>query len=202
MPLSRERVREGRSSFPLSMQKPRSAKVHSETKRFAGVDFGLGCLQAGSLCFMFCRRTLLVMPLIAFGAGVVAPAADDFVLARNRVGNVIIGMPESAIYRVYPRQITRKVDLQLEGMPTPAVQVFLTKDRRHPSLVIRLDGPVSGVYGVEVMDSRFKTARGIGVGSSFWPTSEDGKGAFICKRRGDYWRIGRRPQHDFQPGDR
>lgn len=124
-------------------------------------------LQAGSLCFMLCRRTLLVVTFIAFGAGAVALAADDFVLARNRVGNVIIGMPESAIYRVYPRQITRKVDLQLEGFPTPAVQVFLTEDRQHPSLVIRLDGPVRKVYGVEVMDSRFKTARGIGVGSSF-----------------------------------
>jgi hypothetical protein len=116
---------------------------------------------------MLCRRTLLrVLPFIAFGAGL-APAADDFVLARNRVGNVIIGMPESAIYMVYPRQITKKVDLQLEGNPTPAVQVFLTRDRQRPSLVIRLDGPVPGVYGVEVMDSRFKTAKGVGVGSSF-----------------------------------
>jgi len=79
---------------------------------------------------------------------------------------VIIGMPESAIYMVYPRQITKNVDLQLEGNPTPAVRVFLTKDRQRPSLVIRLDGPVPGVYGIEVMDSRFKTAKGIGVGSS------------------------------------
>jgi hypothetical protein len=115
---------------------------------------------------MLCCRTLLVVTFIALGAGAVALAADDFLLARNRVGNVIIGMPESAIYRVYPRQITRQVDLRLEGFPTPAVQVFLT-DRRHPSLVIRLDGPARGVYGVEVMDSRFKTASGIGVGSSF-----------------------------------
>ncbi len=106
------------------------------------------------------------MPFIAFSGGV-AQAADDFLLARNRVGKVILGMSESAIYRVYPRRITKKVDLQLGGDSTHAVQVFLTKDRENPSLVIRLDGPLGRVYGVEVMDSRFRTVKGVGVGSSF-----------------------------------
>jgi hypothetical protein len=130
------------------------------------LSLAAGCLLAGSLCFMLCRGTLLlVMTSIAFSAGVTA-AADDFLLARNHVGNLIIGMPESAIYTVYPRRITKKVDLQLEGYPTPAVQVFLTKGRQRPSLLIRLEGPVPGVYGVEVMDSRFRTAKGVGVGSS------------------------------------
>ena len=115
---------------------------------------------------MLCLRSFgLLLLLIVLGAGL-ALAADDFVLARNRVGNLIIGMPESAIYLVYPRQITKTVDLQLEGYPTPAVQVFLTKGRLQPSLVSRLDGPVPGVYGIEVRDFRFRTAKGVGVGSS------------------------------------
>lgn len=109
------------------------------------------------------------LPLIAFMAlqGGAVSAADDFLLARGRVGKLMAGMPEDAIYRVYPRRITQKVDLQLEGLPSPAVQVFRTEDRRHPSLVIRLDGPGSGIYGIEVMDPRFRTAKGIGAGSSF-----------------------------------
>jgi hypothetical protein len=85
-------------------------------------------------------NVLSLLTFVFFGARA-ATREDDFLLARNRVGRLVIGMPESAIYNVYSRQITKKVDLQLEGMPTPALQVFLTKDRQHPSLIIRLDGP-------------------------------------------------------------
>jgi hypothetical protein len=91
---------------------------------------------------------------------------DDFLLDRHRAGKIVVGMPEAAIYQIYSQEITRKVDLQLEGMPTPAIQVFLTKERTTPSLVIRLDGPQPGVFGIDVRDARFKTRDGIGVGSS------------------------------------
>ena len=45
--------------------------------------------------------------------------AGDFLPARGRVGKLTIGMPESAVYKVYPRRFTRKVDLQLEGIEGP-----------------------------------------------------------------------------------
>jgi hypothetical protein len=115
--------------------------------------------------------------------GATAPT-DDFLLDRHRAGKIVIGMPETAIYNVYPREITRKVDLQLEGTPTPAIQVFLTKDQTTPSLIIRLDGPQAGVYGIDVRDARFKTREGIGVGSSLGQLRKTRRRLFISDGEG------------------
>jgi len=93
-------------------------------------------------------------------------------------------MKEADIYNIYPREITKKVDLQLEGMPTPAIQVFLTKGQTTPSLVIRLDGPRPGVSGIEVRDARFKTSDGIGVGSSLGQLRKRKKKLFITDGEG------------------
>lgn len=136
---------------------------------------------------------------IALGTGRTAPAAEDFVLAANRVGQVILGLPESAIYRIYRRQITRKVDLQVEGSPTPAVLVFLTKDRQHPALIIRLDDPARGVYGVKVMDSRFRTARGIGAGSSLGRLRATEKPLSLAIGEGQFGAVADELGHDFLP---
>ncbi len=115
---------------------------------------------------MFGRsRTFAWLALLVVSSSV-ASASNDFLLARNRVGRLASGMSENAIYKIYPRRITRKVDLQLEGAPTPAVQIFLSKNHRKPSLVIRLTGPEATIGGIDVTDSQFKTAAGIGVGSS------------------------------------
>jgi hypothetical protein len=126
----------------------------------------------------YSTRSLIFVTLIALSA-VAALAADNFLLARNRVGRLTISMPKSAIYVVYPRRITKKVALQLEGFPTPAVQVFLAKSRLTPSLVIRLDGPVPGIYGIEVTDARFRTSKGVGVGSSFGQLRATEKLSFV-----------------------
>jgi hypothetical protein len=115
-------------------------------------------------------------------------STDDFLLERHRAGRIIVGMPEAAIYQIYSPKITKKVDLQLEGTPTPAVQVFLTKDQSTPSLVILLDDPQTGVYSIDVRDSRFKTRDGIGVGSSLGQLRKtktklfitDGEGAIVA----------------------
>jgi hypothetical protein len=115
---------------------------------------------------MLCRSRLFASATLFVGIAGAALAGDDFLLARNRVGGLVVGMPESAIYKVYPRRITRKVDLQLEGMPTPAVQIFLVKNHRKPSLVVRLTGAGSTIDGIDVTDPRFKTATGVGVGAS------------------------------------
>jgi hypothetical protein len=71
----------------------------------------------------------------------------------------------SNIYEVYPKETTQLVDLQLEGMPTPALKVFRDKSLQTLLLVVRLT-EYNGIYGIEVRDPRCKTAEGIGVGST------------------------------------
>src|SRR5258706_7306931 len=93
---------------------------------------------------------LILAATTAYGA--------DFSIERGRVGQIFLGMSLEAIYKVYPKETTKQVDLHLEGMPTPALQVFLNKQARDPSLVIRLEGPNGTVSGIDVRDARFKLA--------------------------------------------
>src|SRR5271165_76843 len=93
----------------------------------------------------------LLIPLLGCNLAASSTVADDVLVEPNRVGKLTIGMPESGIYMIYPGDLTRKVDLRLEGFATPAVQVFLKKSHARPSLIIRLDGPAPGIYGIEVL---------------------------------------------------
>lgn len=107
---------------------------------------------------------LLIVAVLALG-----PAAGRnglFSIDGNHVGKLALGMPESQIYRLYPRLRTHKVDLQLEGYPTPAVEIYLTS-RSDPALVVRLTGPRRSIDDIQVNDSRFQDEAGIHVGSTF-----------------------------------
>jgi hypothetical protein len=130
------------------------------------------------------RSLQLACGIILFVLNAATAPTDDFLLERHRAGKIVVGMPGAAIYNIYPREITKTVDLQLEGTPTPAIQVFLAKDRSNPSLVIRLDGPQPGVYGIEVRDARFKTRDGIGVGSSLGQLRKTRRKLFISDGEG------------------
>ena len=93
-----------------------------------------------------------------------ASVPEDLLLGPHHAGKLTIGMPESAIYKAWPRRLTRKIRTYPVGIETPAVQIILGKDRKKPSLVVILNGQT--IFGIEVHDPRFKTAQGIGVGSS------------------------------------
>jgi hypothetical protein len=93
-----------------------------------------------------------------------ASVPENLLLGPHHAGKLRIGMAESAIYKAWPRELTRKIATYPEGIETPAVQIILSKDRKTPSLVVILNGQI--IYGIEVHDPRFKTAQGIGVGSS------------------------------------
>jgi hypothetical protein len=93
-----------------------------------------------------------------------ASVSEDLLLGPHHAGKLTIGMPESAIYKAWPRRLTRRIRTYPEGIETPTVQIILEKDRKTPSLVVILNGQT--IFGIEVHDPRFKTAQGIGVGSS------------------------------------
>lgn len=107
-----------------------------------------------------------LVSVAALALGTAAGGNGFFAIDGNHAGKLVVGMPQSQIYRLYPRLRTRQVDLQLEGIPTPAIEIFLAS-RSDPALVVRLTGPGSTVDEIQVKDSRFRDEAGIHVGSTF-----------------------------------
>ena len=85
--------------------------------------------------------------------------------------------------------MTKRVDLQLEGMPTPAVEIYLDKRSKSPSLVVRLEGPNGTISAIDVRDARFKMVGGIGIGSSLGQLRSLHKSLYIGSGEGDFYAI-------------
>ena len=94
----------------------------------------------------------------------------DFLLSKDKVGPTQIGSTVDDLYRCYGRDAIQLVDLHLEGHFSPALQVYLNKDQRGgPALVAEFKHWKQagwGIWRIQVLDTRFKTAQGIGVGST------------------------------------
>ena len=130
-------------------------------------------------------RTLLgfVTSCIIASGSVVAPLATneqqrgakttqqraDFTLARGQVGRLRIGMTADEVVALFGQQSVKPVDLQLEGHPSPALELRLGNPSAvRASLTAELSQPTVGnrIFRVRVFDRRFRTADGLGVGST------------------------------------
>lgn len=116
-----------------------------------------------------------------------AATSADFVIASNHVGKLALGMPEAEIYRLYSHLRMRKVDLQLEGNPTPAVEIYMPQRTDDPALVVRLSVPGDRIEGIEVHDSQFVDEAGIHVGSSFGQLRSAHRKLQLAVGEGQYW---------------
>jgi hypothetical protein len=96
-----------------------------------------------------------------------APAKDkNLIIARGRVGEIKVGMRPDDIYAICGKQFTRIVDLQLEGMYSPAIELFKTESKKNnPEVIFELNQ--DKVYRIKVRSPQYKTDKGIGVGSTF-----------------------------------
>ncbi len=89
-------------------------------------------------------------------------------IARGRVGEIKLGMRPKDIYDIFGKKFTRLVDLQLEGMHSPAIELFKTEAKRgNPEIIFELDEDNNTVYRIQVYSSLYRTDKGIGVGSTF-----------------------------------
>ncbi|TES89915.1 MAG: hypothetical protein E3J87_11095 [Candidatus Cloacimonadota bacterium] len=95
-----------------------------------------------------------------------------FLLSKQKAGYVEIGMSIDALYTKYGRESTKLVDLYLEGMFSPAIEIFLNTEKDKPSLVAEIGLSPSGsskafiVSRITVYDDSFRTEKGMGVGST------------------------------------
>lgn len=90
------------------------------------------------------------------------------VVERSRVGTVSIGAPADAVYREF-RDRARLVDLRLEGMLSPALELRLYGAQLSASLIAEI-GAASNqlvVTRIHVIDPSLRTRNGIGVGSTY-----------------------------------
>jgi hypothetical protein len=103
-----------------------------------------------------------------FGAGR-SFAQDEFLLTKQRVGAVVIGMTIDDLHAIHKPSSTRLVAHYPEGMFTPMLEVYLegATNKSIASLLIGIDKNSDWIVGnITVNDARFRTDKGIGVGST------------------------------------
>jgi hypothetical protein len=96
-------------------------------------------------------------------------AKPDVLLSAGKAGPVEVGMRVDDLYKAVGRHRVRLVDLFREGTFDPALEIRLSGDTTPPSIVAPFsEWPcfVPAVRGIFVHDARFRTAEGIGVGST------------------------------------
>jgi hypothetical protein len=96
------------------------------------------------------------------------PSAD-FLISAGRVGPIEIGMSVDEVFQRVGREHVRLIDLFKEGMFSPAVQVEMPGGSVAPAIVADIrEWPCPGfaVWGIDVRDPKFRTAEGLGVGST------------------------------------
>lgn len=92
-----------------------------------------------------------------------------FLLGNGRAGLFEVGMNREVIEEVaqaYGDVELEEVDLMLEGMHAPAIEITFPQDTSE-SLVLELDIEDATVYRINVYSDRFVTDRGTGPGSTF-----------------------------------
>ena len=112
--------------------------------------------------------------LVALASAVVrasslAAQAPNVRLERGRAGQFELGQSVDDVMGLAGRRHVRLVDLDLEGMFTPAIEIRLADAQSTPSLVVQIREwpcPYFQVWNLVVYDRRFRTVDGIGVGTT------------------------------------
>jgi len=106
---------------------------------------------------------MLLLLLLTLGQPTTA-GTNDFVLAPGRAGSIELGITVDLLFSRVGRKNTRLLDLQLEGTFSPAIEV--TVPGRSRALLAEI-GEGFRISRLRVRDPRFKTAQGVGVGSTY-----------------------------------
>jgi hypothetical protein len=119
---------------------------------------------------IFSRVILTIAALTVLFASP-CPAKQTFPLARRQAGPVKIGMPVDELIQHFGRNNTRLVDRKLRGRFTPGIEISIRGNTVDgPSLIAEFSWWREigwGVSRVIVLDPRFVTAEGAGVGTPY-----------------------------------
>ncbi len=98
-----------------------------------------------------------------------ALTSDEFLLEPGRAGRMELGMSVDQVYERFGRENNTLVDLFKEGLFSPALQIRLAGPGTAISMVTDIGEWPCGefsVRGIDVLDGRFRTKDGFGVGST------------------------------------
>lgn len=105
-------------------------------------------------------RVLILFGLTQFSFDSIL--AQDYLLSKGKVGDVSIDMSPNEVYSLVGKENTKIVDLYLEAMYSPAI--VLMNVEKEGALVFEI--VCEKVWRINVYDPIYKTAKGIGVGST------------------------------------
>jgi hypothetical protein len=101
-------------------------------------------------------------------AGEGQAADENYLLSKHKAGDLSIGMAVDDVFRAYDRDRVKLVDLNLEGGFSPALEIYIDGSQGDkPSMKAEItlkDWWV--IWRISVLDKRFKTTDGIGIGST------------------------------------
>ena len=110
---------------------------------------------------------ILLVPML-FGATDDSAIEHQFLLAKHRAGYVEEGMTINALLAKYGRGSIKIIDRNLEGTFSPWIEITLDRGASSlPSLLVEISWEKEWVVNRTIIyDKRFKTDKGIGVGST------------------------------------
>jgi hypothetical protein len=115
------------------------------------------------------RGALRVALVVSAALGASGQPQSELILGSGRVGPLQVGMSVDEVVKLVGRDAVRLVASYPEGMFQPVLEVSLSSSAADPALVAPLrEWPCQefALWGIRVLDSRFRTVEGIGVGST------------------------------------
>ena len=114
------------------------------------------------------RNLALFATLIVSSSASYAQQQPNFTLARGRIGALRIGMTAAEMAALFGQERVKQVDLHLEGMSTPALEIRLGDvAASRPSMTAEVfPSSENRIWRVNVFDRRFRTEEGLGIGST------------------------------------
>ena len=140
----------------------------------------------GTMSRRFKDPVLLLLALGLLGSGQ-ASAEEDLLLSKAKAAPIEIGMGVDDLYAKIGQERAKLVDLHSEGFFAPALEICLNRDQpTKPSLAAEIEGRGKSytVWRISVYDARFKTDKGVGVGSTLGDVRRNYKVNWIAAGEG------------------
>ena len=116
-------------------------------------------------------RVVCGLASVVLIAGVAAGqnAVQDYVLASDRAGLLRLGMAVGEVNSLFGPEHVRSMSLPREGQLDSGLAITLPERSGPPALIAEISDSPCGypaVFGIRVLDARFRTAEGLGVGTT------------------------------------